>query len=148
MTRQDRITREIQKHDRDLFCRKDPRGVLQILRKNTITRSVWVDDKTVITYPVSAPSFIVALTDTWTAMGKPVEWGLEPIMRKLRAIDDWQNPESENNKMLAQNEKVDQSHDRDRYNKMEAFCYDWRSQFKKATSDINTSNLAKIEKRG
>ena len=77
--------------------------------------------------------------------GRPVEWGAENVLNKLRAIDGW------NRDLIREieesNEKVEKSKDRDLDNQIEAWAYDARDAFKKDFSQFNTSSVAKKDRR-
>ena len=89
--------------------------------------------------------FVTALTDIWTIRGKPVDWGLEPIMKRLDSLDLWRRDIVSD--IEEQERKREESNARDRMTKNEAFLSDFRSQFAKATSDINTANMNKTDPR-
>lgn len=143
--RQDRITREIQYHDRDLYCAKDYKGRMSIFRKSFVHEDCWLDDHTVIKSLVFRPQYIMSLTDNWAASGCPVEWGLDPILRRLREID------SHNRDLMieieANHDKAKASKQRALESETEAFVKDWRREFAKATNDINTSTMEKKDSR-
>ena len=126
------ITKVVKRYDAELYaeCIKPPR--IDIYRQ--------CRNKT------APPFYIFSLTDDWTPKGKPVEWGSEPILAHLKAIDLW-NSGVGVDEVIAHNEKMDESVDRARKNNIEAFLKDWRRQFAKATDGINTANLQKIDKR-
>ncbi len=143
MDQRRRITIEVKKWDRDLFCDYGPKGVLSIMRKANEYHSVEVDGVRVV-YPQPCPQIVLVLTDDWTQRGKPVEWGLEPLMRKLKAIDTWLNPVFD---FVKQEEKSKESATRHRHNEQEAFLKEFRPQFAKSFNDVNTSTLNKIDRR-
>lgn len=148
MTRARRITWELQKKDKDLFClENEAMGYLQILRKSYQTRTVFINEHDVVTYPVMVPQLVLALTHDWTVKGRPVDWGLEPITRKLISIDCWNNVEADALKLEEVSEKVDQRKLRNFNNETEAFLKDFRPQFQKTFNDVNTSNLERIDRR-
>lgn len=92
------------------------------------------------------PHYIFSLTDDWSPKGRPVEWGTEPILAHLRAIDLW-NSGVGIEEVIEHNEQVDESKDRARLNNIEAFLKDWRRQFAKTTDSINTGTLKKLDRR-
>lgn len=124
-----RITQEVRKHDRCLFAKKSHTGMIQIFRNNN-----------------GSPKYILSLTDNWSANGSPVEWGLEPIRQRLIAIDLSYNQELMTD-ILKQYEETEKSKMRNFRNNTESFLIDFRSQFKKTFNDINTSSLAKTDRR-
>lgn len=94
----------------------------------------------------SPPYYVFSLTDNWTLTGKPVEWGSEPILARLKAMDLW-NSGVGLEEVLEHNEQVDLSRERARKNNIESFLYEFRSQFSKTFSDVNTANMKKIDRR-
>lgn len=95
----------------------------------------------------SPPFYIFSLTDNWGLRGKPVPWGIEPILARLKAIDLWNQGTSTVDAILAEQEKYAASKDRERKNTLESFLYDIRRDFAKATNDINTSLMDKRKGR-
>ena len=94
----------------------------------------------------SPPYYVFSLTDNWQLTGKPVEWGAEPILARLKAMDLW-NSGVGLEEAIAHNEQVDLSKERARKNSIESFLYEFRSQFHKTFSDVNTANMKKIDRR-
>lgn len=141
MGRAEHITSVIKSHDYMLYCERSMDGKLCVYRKGTRVETYYLDDSTVVHSVRSTPHFIFALTDTWKMDGRPVDWGIEPIMARLKAIDLW-------NRDLAgeieEREKRDEkSRERAARNSIEDFLYDFRSQFKKTFNDVNTASLDK-----
>lgn len=138
------ITREIKKHDRELFCRPDHRGVLQILRRKTVPH-VYDINGTEIIVPLDAPALIMALTDTWQPNGRPVDWGLLPILARLQEVD------GHNRDVLAeiyeQREKQEQKNRRAIKHEAEEFARANRDSFREAFKDVNVSSLDKKPKK-
>lgn len=143
--RADRITREIQMLDRDLYCEKDGRGVHHIMRRG-FTQDSYEMNNAVIRFILPMPRHITSLTNNWSVSGHGVDWGLEPIIKKLREIDG-HNSKSIVNQLEKQMEHMDQDKKRDMKNKTEDFLYDFHGKFKSTFSDVNTSNMQKIDKR-
>jgi hypothetical protein len=145
MTRCDEITRAIQGHDRDLYAKKVG-SMIQIFRKCKEYRRETLDHGITLWNLIRNDWLVMSLTDTWGARGKPVEWGILPIMARIKALDLW-NSDNVSKEFFEQEEKDEKSKERDFKNNVESFLYDFRSQFAKATNDINTSTLNKIDKR-
>lgn len=141
-----RLTDVVRRHDEKLFVQKNYQGVLQVLRENFVLHAYDVNGK-VIHALAPAPHYVMALTDTWAPNGRPVDWGVEPLLERLKFIDGWSKQSFVNSEMALQNEKSDQSKKRDFANKTEAFAYEFRDSFKKTFSDINTASMEKIERR-
>lgn len=92
------------------------------------------------------PQPVMDLTDNWNIGGTPVEWGIEPILARLKAIDIASNPTLFED-MMKGYEKLAESKERDFTNNVESFLLDFRRQFAKTFNDINTSTMEKIDKR-
>lgn len=94
------------------------------------------------------PRYVCSLTHNWNANGTPVDWGIEPIKARIKAIDLCADG---GHKLWAEMQKsyedLEASKERDRKNTIEANLYELHSQFKGALKDINTSSMAKLDKR-
>lgn len=132
MGRVNEITRAVKSYDPCLYAQESKQGRIDLYRKN---RS-----------GMEPPHFLFSLTDTWQPTGRPVDWGVEPLLNRIRAMDLWRDDQFVE-KWIAQKEKMDESRDRDRRNSVEAFLYDFKGQFQKATNDINTSTLEKVHRK-
>lgn len=92
-----------------------------------------------------APHFVFALTDNWKLQGISVDWGIDPIMNKVRECDLWQRNLAEES--IRSVEKGMESKKRDLKNNNEAFIKDWRRPFAKMFNDYNISSMKKIDSR-
>ncbi len=92
------------------------------------------------------PNLLMSLTDTWTASGKPVSWGIEVVLNRIKAHDLWRD-DTFVERWIKDQDKIEQGREKDFRNNVESFLYDFRSQFHKATNEINTSNLNKVSNR-
>lgn len=92
------------------------------------------------------PIFIFSLTDDWKPSGKPVDYGIDTVLNRIKAHDLWRDDSFVEN-YIKNHEKVQESKDRARRNSIESFLYDFRSEFNKATKDINTANLNKLYRK-
>lgn len=139
-----KINKVIKNYDDALYAKKES-GVIKIFRKayNWLSFNFNGD---ILTYAAPSPHLIFCLTDNWTIHGTPVDWGLEPIANRLKAMDLWNNPDFAE-RMIKSYEKSKESDRRDVSNSMESFLYDFRKQFAKAFNGINTSTLDKIDRR-
>ncbi len=143
--RKDLITEKIKGYDRELYCDRSPQGPLVIYRKGHRYEPMEVNGVT-IHYQIPSPHYVFALTDTWVVTGTPVEWGIEPILARLKAMDLWRD----HNIIEEHTEnyyKGEESKARDQRNSIESFLYEFRSQFARATNGINTSSLDKKKDR-
>lgn len=126
---QKRLNQTVRQYDSNLFVQETHAGRTDLYRKTS--------------HNTEPPHFIFSLTDSWTAQGRPIEYGTEVVMQRIKANDLWRDDKFVEN-YIASCEKRQESKDRDLKNNIESFLYDFRSQFHKATSDINTSGLKKI----
>lgn len=126
------LTRHLKAHDSQLYAACHKEGRIDIYRKSS--------------YGESPPHLIFPLTDNWAVSGRPVEWGIEVILARINAMDLWRS-DSVAEDLIKSYEKRSEAQERDRKNNMESFLYDFAPQFAKATNDINTSCLEKIDGR-
>ncbi len=145
MERKDRITSIIKRHDRLLYCDYLPQGGLAIFRQLYRYEPMEVDGN-IIHYQVSSPHLVFALTHTWSVNGRSVDWGIEPIMQKLRMSDLWRSDDIIS-ELTRDYDKGEQSRARHTRNQIESFVKDFRPQFAKATEGINTGTLDKKKDR-
>lgn len=144
MGRVERLTRELQKHDRELYANWIPDKCIAIYRKSKSYEAPQrLDDGSWLRVCRFAPHFVFALTDTWTMNGERVDWGIEPVMARIRAMDLWNRDVAGD--LIHQYKKDDESAERDGRNNIESFLYEFRGQFAKSFKDVNTSNLNKID---
>lgn len=138
------ITRALQTYDKNLFCKRD--SLKYVIYRKSISYDLFdfYGSKLWVTRPFNQT--IMALTEDWQVQGIPCEWGIEPIMARLKAID-WMNHPELADQMIAGFEKHEESKKRDFKNTVESFLYEFRKPFAKATNDINTSTLEKLDKR-
>jgi hypothetical protein len=137
--RAERITREVQAYDRELYCEKNMEGMLCIYRKSKRCESYQLEDGSLLTYVRPAPHLIFALTDTWKVTGRPVEWGVVPILQRLKALDLWNRDIVGELEQAYDNEEA--ANARKRKNDTESFLLDFRSQFKKTFNDTRIANM-------
>lgn len=119
-------------YDKHLFAKRENTGAIHIYRQTLRSAD-----------PIH---FVFALTDTWTVHGKPVYWGVDVVVNRLRAHDLWKD-ETIVDRLMKEQVKQEESAERSRANTTEAFLYEFRSQFARATDEINTGSLAKLDSR-
>jgi hypothetical protein len=140
-----RLTEELKKHDPNLYALKTNSGMRQVWRKAEKWDAAY--SGTEEEAPSSSPTqFILALTEDWTLKGKAVEWGIEPVMHKILEMDSWRDDSILFN-LRRERERQKELRDRERKNEMKARAYDMRRDFAKATNEINTSTLEKVDHR-
>lgn len=123
-----RLTQALKDHDSALLARKGDDGKIHVYRKGE--RQL---------------HHVFSLTENWTTNSRPVEWGLEPIIQRLKAIDTWNHDVA--SRVIGEEVKADLGRQTDRRNTYESFLLDFRKQFAKATNGINTGTLNKSDKR-
>lgn len=140
-----RLSDLVQGYDRDLYAFRASNGMLQIHRKaNRLEASDYNQEEPQLAH--LNPQFILALTDTWTLDGQPVEWGLEPLMCKLKEMDSWRS-DTEIKGLRRKRERAKEIQANSKRNESRAMAADLRRDFAKATNEINTSTLEKVDSR-
>lgn len=139
MGRAERLESLIKKHDAELFISR-LEGKPCVMRKGTRVECYNVNGFS-ISFVRSSPHFIIALTKDWTLQSEQVDWGYEPILAHLKAIDLW------NRDIVAeieeQRRRDDISEQRELSNSNESFLKDYRREFAKNFDWVNTANLDK-----
>lgn len=140
------IQKELRKFDNKLFINQNYKGELQIMRESFKQVPYDVDGIRIMNIEPNH-HYICSLTENWTSRTQSVDWGILPILDHMRSID-CQNKDSLVNKLEEMHMKDAETKKKDFKNKTEDFCrYQLRDAYMKATSDINTSNLEKIDLR-
>lgn len=136
--RERRIEQTIKRHDPKLFLNKNYKGELQIMRESY---HYVPHDIGGITIQVSTalPHYIMSLTEDWSSRTAPVDWGLDPILRRLQEIDGWRDDPFE--RLKKENEKVDEKKAKAFGSLSEDVAKEWRKEFKKHTSDLLTHSM-------
>jgi len=134
------ITSYIRRFDSLLFCEKSGDGKLCIYRKGQRIESYDVDG-VVIHFVRPAPYLVLALTDTWNLHGKSRDWGIEPILRRLRECDLWSRDLAKES--IESIEAHNASKDREVDNHIESYLKDIRKPFARATDDLVVGSLIK-----
>lgn len=140
-----RITSAIKPIDAKLYAHHDGKCI-RIFRESYEYRREALNSYIGFWNVVRNDHLVMSLTDNWGVNGKPVDWGILPICARLKALDLWNN-DNLINKIFIDEEKDKISREKNFRNNVESFLGDFRSQFAKATNDINTSSLSKIDKR-
>lgn len=125
------ITKALKTYDGCLYAQETKLGRLDVYRKST--------------FGCNPPHFLFSLTDTWQPQGTPIDYGIDTVLNRVKAHDLWRDDGFIEN-WIKNHEAFKESQERERKNSIESFLYDFRSQFKKTFSDVNTANLEKIRK--
>lgn len=144
-----RVSDTVRAYDQMLFAKEEivnGKSIISIFRKCKEWRKEALSYGVYVDVLFENPYRVMSLTDTWGIRGNKVDWGLIPIVERLRALDLW-NSGPGIQEMFAQHEKEKKSSERKKRNDIESFLYDFHSSFAEATKDINTSNMNKIDKR-
>lgn len=136
-----RAHRLVKRFDKDLIARRNKDGVLQVCQLIRKWDAVEVEGLTVL-YPREDLQLVFNCTDTWTASGKPVSWGLEPLYQKMRQISFDRRDELLKEIAISE-EKSRESKDRALKSKCEAIAIETRDIYKKTFSDVNTATMDK-----
>jgi hypothetical protein len=138
------LTREVKKLDAKLYAYRASNGMIQIHREGDRLEASDFNQSAPELARLN-PQFILALTDTWTLQGQPVEWGLEPVLTRLREMDSW-NSGFSYEAFTKERDRRNQDKERVKRNNIRAIASDLRKDFAKATNDINTSSFDVKEK--
>jgi hypothetical protein len=145
MGREQTITRAIRRYDRDLYA-KVVHGRIDIMRRTARYESYNIDASTRLLFARPIEQLIFSLTDNWNINGNPVEWGILPILARLKAIDCW-NRGDFLQELESAYERCEMSEKRNLKNNTEGFLMEFHSAFRNTFKDINTSTLNKIDRR-
>ena len=137
------LTRYIQEYDRELYA-KARYGRIDILRKSFRYVAYDVDGMTLLS-PVENDWLVTSLTHNWNVTGRPVDWGIEPVLARLRSIDLHRRDLA--NEIIEAKEKDLESKDRTMDNNLEAFWKDNRRLWAKNFEQVNRSSLSKKDRR-
>lgn len=141
----ERINRHLKLYDKSLYSYRNFHGKVLIMRKaDRLEASDYGQDD--IDLAELRPQYLFALTTDWNVHSPAVEWGIEPLMQKLKSMDVWRDDQWVKNRRR-DNERVNADQKRIRRNELKATAADMRRDFAKATNDINTSTLEKVENR-
>lgn len=140
------ISRLLKRYDSDLYPKQFADGALGIMRKKRLWDFYRLNDGTVLWHGFEADQLVLPITDNWTESGKPVDWGIEPILGQIQKLDAWRD-DGDYDRFVKDRERRKENKERERRNEFRALAYDCRREFAQATNEINTSTLDKTEKR-
>ena len=122
MGRAERVTKAVKSYDSKLYCEKSREGKLCVYRKSSRIESYDLNGQ-LIHFVRPAPYFVFALTKDWRLASEPVEWGLVPIVERLRALDLWHRDLAEES--LKSVEAATLSNERAARNSIEGFLHEF-----------------------
>lgn len=144
MARAKRLTRILQdEYDRELFA-QFRFGRIDIMRRGFRMVQYDLDGATLLA-PVRNDWHVMSLTDNWHNNGKPVEWGIEPILARLASLDLHRRDLAGESIRAAERRQA--TNERDLDNNLEAFWKDNRRAWAKNFDQINRSNLPRPDRR-
>lgn len=123
-----RLDKVLKGHDSKLFVQETKPGRYDVYRKSQAGGHM--------------PHFIFALTEDWSPTGVPVCYGYDVVLNRIKAFDLWRD-DTFVERWIKEHEKHEESKDRARRNSIEAFLYDFRRQFARATDSVNTGTMDK-----
>lgn len=122
------IENTLQDYDRDLYLDEGRDGLLIVMRKvDALHKSMVLDG------PPAQPVFY--LTEDFTMNTPPVNWGVEPVMTKLRSMDAWAADFTYED-IRKRRERIEEDKKRANRNELRARAADMRRDFAKATNDF------------
>jgi hypothetical protein len=139
------LTQHLKGHDKDLYAEQSLNGLVTVQRRSVHWQSVaW--EKGVLHYSRPISQFVLALTDTWQLQGNPVDWGIEPVLSRIKELDAYRD-DSMLDQMRKERERTEELKQKSFRSEIRARAYDLRKEFAQATNEINTSTLAKVDRR-
>jgi hypothetical protein len=133
------LNKALRAYDRALFAKPDFKGRVCVMRKGP--KWVLYDFEGVdILVKESVEDVVFALTDNWSQSGVARDWGIEPVMQRLREIDSWSRSDFLKD-WESLKDKEQEAKQRDFRRRTEDYAYEIREDFKKAFSDIRYANM-------
>lgn len=133
------LNKHLKKYDSKLFCARA--GDKIDVYRNVYRQDVYkIGDETLI-HLVEVPSHVLSLTEDWTVTGRPVDWGVEPLLQRLRKMDTWNHDSWSEAEAGAERNRALKK--RRLKNKLDDIGYEVQPYFKKAADEFNFSNVSK-----
>lgn len=138
-----RMTRAVKTIDRTLYCKRNPMTEkVYVMKEAKKVKSYLMEDNSTLHVAYTDEYQVMALTHNWSVYGESVPWGEVPILERLREIDR-HNKADLVRELELKEEKRRESERRHMRGEAEAFFSDYRREFMKSFSDVNTSNMDK-----
>jgi hypothetical protein len=133
----------LKRYDSDLFPRRYLDGTLGIMRKRRDYDFYrFNQEKFVLWFARDWEDLVLPCTDNWIETGRPVDWGIEPILSQIQKSDAWRD-DGDYDRFVKSRDQIKQNKQIAFKNNVRALAADCRKEFAKATNDINTSSLDK-----
>lgn len=129
--RAERLTQVVRQYDKSLYVKRNPVAERLEVWRQDIPRDLFG----LALSRRDSDQMVLTITDDWTIKGSPVDWGIEPILWKLKSMDSWRD-DSYFDKMVKDRDKVDELKQRRMRNEIRAGAADIRKEIAKATNDI------------
>lgn len=127
--------RALKRYDPDLFVERNVDGVLCVFRNHKRFVPVVVTESFKLLNLSSDKQYVFAITDTWGALGKPRDYGIDDLLNHIQKIDSLAN-----SKFLDEidqaNAKVDESKKKDLKNEMEGMLAYEKRRLQRAFDEI------------
>ncbi len=142
----DNLNRSLKTYDRYLYAeRASSSEMIGIYRMSYRWETYdWNGSHLSVSRPMPDP--VMFLTDNWKITGKPVDWGTEPVMNRIREFDAW-NHDDIIDEVIAERETLKNNKAREFRNNLRASAADLRKEFAEAVNDINTSTIDMVDSR-
>lgn len=136
------ITSYLKRYDKDLYADRTRDGRINIFRKYR-SYDYYRMGETNLYVSTIRPQFVCGLTLDWSETGTPVEWGIEPILTKIKRMDQWR--ENILKQIHDRNDQIDRDNKRQKTNEIRARAADCRKEFARATNEY-TIGSATVDK--
>ncbi len=137
------LSKHLREYDSKLYA-KFRYGRIDVFRKGERYVAYDFDGETILA-PVENDWYVMSLTHDWNINGRPVDWGVEPLLARLRAIDLHRRDLA--SEMERAEEKLSASKDRTMDNNLEAFWKDNRRAWAKNFEHTIVSSLPRPDRR-
>ena len=134
------LNKALKAHNRDLYARRCKDGVYRVFQKVKQWREHWISDGQCIRELYDSEWVVCPLTHNWAASGRPVEWGIEPVLEHIK----YGRPdmdETRDKEFSKQEELRERANNNDLKNMALVAAEDMYESSKKAFADIRYSNM-------
>lgn len=128
------LNKHVRNYDQDLFLKRDSFGVIHLYRKKREMKFFEHDDQK-YGYSCDNEQYIMSLTRDWKASNRGVDWGIEPLMRRISEIDSWRDDTGYD--QFCKHRELHETYKKQSLkNELRARASDIRSDFARATNDV------------
>ncbi len=137
------IDRYLKEYDSKLYA-KARYGRIDVLRKGERLVAYDLGSWSLVA-PIREDHLVMSLTHDWSVTGRPVDWGIEPLLARLKFSDLWRHDIASD--VIKAKERELASTDRALDNQTEAFWKENRRAWAKNFDTVNRSNLSRPDRR-